>query len=103
MISHFLNNFIIHEKIVFMFRKLPLRNCSNRFDKQAKAIMKMQLEGEKKTMKEMMEATEDQALLEIAEAERKAKTCQPGTHQNNQDAVSQTINMLKQYCVKCRQ
>lgn len=45
--------------------------------------MKMQLEEEKETMKEMMEATEEQALLDIAELREKqnrAKSCQPGTH-----------------------
>ncbi|KAJ9173322.1 hypothetical protein P3X46_016473 [Hevea brasiliensis] len=41
-------------------------------DKEAEIIMKMQLEGEEKTMKEMMKAMQTQALLERAEAEKNA-------------------------------
>ncbi|GLT49112.1 hypothetical protein SLA2020_226920 [Shorea laevis] len=70
-------------------------------DKQAEAIMKVQLEGEERTMKEMMIATEEQALLEMAEAEKNAKMHQPDTKQNNQGAAS---NMPKQDdCVKYHQ
>ncbi|KAL0429677.1 UNVERIFIED_CONTAM: hypothetical protein Sradi_0593700 [Sesamum radiatum] len=39
-------------------------------DKEAEIIMKMQLEGEEKTMREMMTAMQRQALLEKAEAEK---------------------------------
>ncbi|GKU95633.1 hypothetical protein SLEP1_g8967 [Rubroshorea leprosula] len=73
-------------------------------DKQAEAIMKVQLEGEERTMKEMMIATEEQALLEMAEAEKNAKMHQPDTKQNNQDAASAVANMPKQDdCVKYHQ
>ncbi|EYU21810.1 hypothetical protein ABFS83_09G072900 [Erythranthe nasuta] len=41
-------------------------------DKEAEFIMKMQLEGEEKTMKDMMKAMQTQALLEKAEAEKTA-------------------------------
>ncbi|KAK3023232.1 hypothetical protein RJ639_043344 [Escallonia herrerae] len=39
-------------------------------DKEAEMIVKMQLEGEEKRMKDMMQAMQKQALLERAEAER---------------------------------
>lgn len=39
-------------------------------DKEAEIIMKMQLEGEEKTMREMMTAMQRHALLEKAEAEK---------------------------------
>ncbi|XP_012070090.1 uncharacterized protein LOC105632341 isoform X3 [Jatropha curcas] len=41
-------------------------------DKEAEIIMKMQLEGEDKSMKEMMKAMQTQATLEKAEAEKTA-------------------------------
>ncbi|PIN02981.1 hypothetical protein CDL12_24500 [Handroanthus impetiginosus] len=41
-------------------------------DKEAEFIMKMQLEGEEKTMREMVKAMQTQALLEKAEAEKTA-------------------------------
>ncbi|GMP95655.1 hypothetical protein CsSME_00044618 [Camellia sinensis var. sinensis] len=41
-------------------------------DKEAEIIMKTQLEGEEKTVREMMKAMQTQALLEQAEAERLA-------------------------------
>ncbi|XP_044486170.1 uncharacterized protein LOC123211481 [Mangifera indica] len=41
-------------------------------DKEAEYIMKIQLEGEEKTMREMMAAMQRQALLEKAEAEKLA-------------------------------
>ncbi|XP_027111112.1 uncharacterized protein LOC113762171 [Coffea eugenioides] len=41
-------------------------------DKQADIIMKMQLEGEERKMKDMMRAMQQQALLEKAEAEKTA-------------------------------
>ncbi|XP_007039702.2 PREDICTED: uncharacterized protein LOC18606177 isoform X1 [Theobroma cacao] len=74
-------------------------------DKEAEMLMKMQLEGEEKTMKEMVAAmqqqallekaeaekianTQQQALLEKAEAEKIANTHQPDTNKSNQDATS---------------
>ncbi|KAI7987041.1 hypothetical protein LOK49_LG13G01606 [Camellia lanceoleosa] len=39
-------------------------------DKEAEIIMKMQLEGEEKSMREMMKVMQTQALLEKAEADR---------------------------------
>ncbi|XWS49667.1 hypothetical protein CRYUN_Cryun12cG0022800 [Craigia yunnanensis] len=64
-------------------------------DKEAEMIMKIQLEGEEKTMKEMVATMQKQALLEKAETEKIANTHQPDTSQSNQDATSSTVNMLK--------
>lgn len=50
-------------------------------DKEAEIIMKMQLEGEEKTMKEMLKAMQTQALLEKAEAEKIANMQNPDTKQ----------------------
>lgn len=47
-------------------------------DKQAEMIMKTQLEGEEKTMKEMMKAMQQQALLEKEEIEKLNKVNQAG-------------------------
>ncbi|XVE57569.1 hypothetical protein DITRI_Ditri04bG0100600 [Diplodiscus trichospermus] len=57
-------------------------------DKEAEMIMKIQLEGEEKTIKEMMTTMQRQALLEKAEAEKIANTPQPDPNQNNQDATT---------------
>lgn len=45
-------------------------------DKQADIIVKMQLEGEERKMKDMMSAMQQQALLEKAEAEKTAHAMQ---------------------------
>ncbi|KAJ8644803.1 hypothetical protein MRB53_006551 [Persea americana] len=42
-------------------------------DREAQIIMNMQLEGEEKTMREMMKAMQEQAVLEKAAAEKMAK------------------------------
>ncbi|PON97869.1 IIIB transcription factor [Trema orientale] len=55
-------------------------------DKEAESIMKVQLEGEEKTMREMMTAMQQQALLEKAEAERNAKVHNEDTKASNQDS-----------------
>ncbi|XP_022718444.1 uncharacterized protein LOC111276821 [Durio zibethinus] len=57
-------------------------------DKEAETIMKIQLEGEEKTMKQMVATMQKQALLEKVEAEKIAKTHQPDPNQSNQDATS---------------
>ncbi|XP_052171198.1 uncharacterized protein LOC127787274 [Diospyros lotus] len=57
-------------------------------DKEAQIIMKMQLEGEEKTMKEMMKAMQTQALLEKAEEERLAKVKNAEANQQNQEKAS---------------
>ncbi|MBA0744272.1 hypothetical protein Gogos_006907 [Gossypium gossypioides] len=57
-------------------------------DKEVETIMKIQLDGEEKTMKEMMATMQRQALLEKMEAEKIANTRQPDTNQGNQDATT---------------
>nr|KJB51790.1 hypothetical protein B456_008G231600 [Gossypium raimondii] len=57
-------------------------------DKEVETIMKIQLDGEEKTMKEMMATMQRQALLEKMEAEKIANTHQPDTNQGNQDATT---------------
>ncbi|KAL3523745.1 hypothetical protein ACH5RR_016579 [Cinchona calisaya] len=54
-------------------------------DKEADIIMKMQLEGEESKMKDMMNAMQQQALLEKAEAERIASIQNTDTTQQMQD------------------
>lgn len=51
--------------------------------------MKIQLDGEEKTMKQMLATMQRQAMLEKVEAERVANTHdQPDPNQSNQDATS---------------
>ncbi|KAJ9147646.1 hypothetical protein P3X46_029782 [Hevea brasiliensis] len=57
-------------------------------DKEAEIIMKMQLEGEEKTMKEMMKVMQTQALLERAEAEKSANSHNVDTNQHSQEMDS---------------
>ncbi|KAB2053983.1 hypothetical protein ERO13_A12G213600v2 [Gossypium hirsutum] len=57
-------------------------------DKEVETIMKIQLDGEEKTMKEMMTTMQRQALLEKMEAEKIANTHQPDANQGNQDATT---------------
>ncbi|KAL2489712.1 hypothetical protein Fot_43004 [Forsythia ovata] len=57
-------------------------------DKEAEIIMKVQLEGEEKTMKEMMKAMQTQALLEAAEAEKNGGLQNADTDQYNQEKTS---------------
>ncbi|XVF51845.1 hypothetical protein PTKIN_Ptkin04bG0216700 [Pterospermum kingtungense] len=57
-------------------------------DKEAERIMKIQLEGEEKTMKEMLATMQREALHEKAEAEKIANTHQPDPNQRNEDATS---------------
>ncbi|MBA0689586.1 hypothetical protein Goari_007309 [Gossypium aridum] len=57
-------------------------------DKEVETIMKIQLDGEEKTMKEMMATMQRQALLEKMEAEKIANTHQPDTNQGNQAATT---------------
>lgn len=51
--------------------------------------MKMQLEGEEKTMREMMKAMQQQALLEKTESNKNVKVHDVDTNQN-QDPSSST-------------
>ncbi|XP_021813615.1 uncharacterized protein LOC110756481 [Prunus avium] len=62
-------------------------------DKEAEMIMKTQLEGEERTMKEMMKAMHQQALLEKAEAEKTAAAQNLETNQKNQDSRPKTQHL----------
>ncbi|BBH03044.1 hypothetical protein Prudu_013801 [Prunus dulcis] len=63
-------------------------------DKEAEMIMKTQLEGEERTMKEMMKAMHQQALLEKAEAEKTTAAAQNlETNQKNQDSRPKTQHL----------
>ncbi|XP_062073878.1 uncharacterized protein LOC133778071 [Humulus lupulus] len=58
-------------------------------DKEAETLMKAQLEGEEKTMRQMMTAMQQQALLEKAEAEQNAKVHNVDTNNaSNQESES---------------
>lgn len=57
-------------------------------DEQAETLMKMQLEGEEKTMKEMMKALQQQALLEKTESNKTAKVHHIDANQNKDPASS---------------
>ncbi|KAM1037145.1 hypothetical protein ACFX2J_031745 [Malus domestica] len=61
-------------------------------DKEAEMIMKTQLEGEERTMKEMMKAMHQQALLEKAEAEKTAQK-KLETNQKNQESIPKTQHL----------
>ncbi|KAM7462878.1 hypothetical protein LguiA_030999 [Lonicera macranthoides] len=57
-------------------------------DKEAELIMKAQLEGEEKTMREMVKTMQKQALLEKAEAEQIASAQIANAKQQIQDKSS---------------
>ncbi|KAK9291760.1 hypothetical protein L1049_019710 [Liquidambar formosana] len=61
-------------------------------DKEAEIIMKMQLEGEEKNMREMVKAMHEQALLEKAEAEKVAAVPTVGTNQHMKGTTPTTTN-----------
>lgn len=54
-------------------------------DKEAEIVMKMQLEGEEKAMREMVKTMQSQALLEKAEAERLAAVKKSDANQDVQE------------------
>ncbi|KAJ8754381.1 hypothetical protein K2173_002832 [Erythroxylum novogranatense] len=54
-------------------------------DKEAEALMKMQLEGEEKTMREMVKAMQAQALIEKAEVEKHTTALAADTSGHNPD------------------
>ncbi|KAM2937805.1 hypothetical protein FF1_037667 [Malus domestica] len=61
-------------------------------DKEAEMIMKTQLEGEERTMKEMMKAMHQQALLEKTEAEKEAQK-KLETDRKNQESRPMTQHL----------
>uniref|UniRef100_A0A7N0VHS2 Uncharacterized protein n=1 Tax=Kalanchoe fedtschenkoi TaxID=63787 RepID=A0A7N0VHS2_KALFE len=60
----------------------------NSIDKDAEMIVKMQLDGEEKTMKRMAEAMRNQALLEKLEAERIAESLNAESNKQTQNSES---------------
>lgn len=60
------------EKSCFYVQEAAIEEYFKPIDKEAEIIVKMQLDGEEKTMREMMAAMQRQALVEKAEAERLA-------------------------------
>ncbi|KAK2648155.1 hypothetical protein Ddye_015644 [Dipteronia dyeriana] len=57
-------------------------------DKEAEMIMKIQLDGEEKSMEERLETMQKQALLEIAEAEKLANNNQSVTSEGSPKPAS---------------
>ncbi|KAE8661847.1 BAX inhibitor 1 [Hibiscus syriacus] len=65
-------------------------------DKEAETIMKIQLDGEEKTMKQMMATMQREALLEKMEAEKMANLRQQDANQSNQDATTSSSSQHAQ-------
>lgn len=61
-------------KSVLYLQEAAIDDYFKPIDKEAEVIVKMQLDGEEKTMKEMMATMQRQALIEKAEAEALANT-----------------------------
>ncbi|XP_038886906.1 uncharacterized protein LOC120077104 [Benincasa hispida] len=59
-------------------------------DKEAEALMKIQLEGEERTMKDMVKVMQQQALFEKAEAGKVTSTLQTDKNQQTQNLASDT-------------
>ncbi|KAF5734243.1 hypothetical protein HS088_TW16G00690 [Tripterygium wilfordii] len=59
-------------------------------DKEAEILMKIQLEGEEKSMKEMMKTMQTQALLEKAEAEKISNALHEDANPHKEDPESTT-------------
>ena len=85
--------FIIHNQIVVYVQEASIEEYFKPIDKEAEMIMKIQLEGEEKTMKEMVATMQKQALLEKAEAEKIANTHQPDKNQDATYSSSQHAQM----------
>lgn len=62
-------------------------------DQEAQRLMKTQLEGEERTMKQMMKTMHDQAMLDIADEERKVKAQIVDTDQKNKDPRPNTQHL----------
>lgn len=65
-------------------------------DKEAEALMKMQLEGEERTMKNMVKVMQQQALFEKAEAGKVTSTLQTDKNEHNQNLASDTTHQKTQ-------
>ncbi|KAI9173981.1 hypothetical protein LWI28_009810 [Acer negundo] len=65
-------------------------------DKEAEMIMKIQLDGEEKSMEERLEIMQKQALLEIAEAEKLANNKKSVTSEDSPEPASTSTEKLAQ-------
>lgn len=72
----------------FYLQEAAIEEYFKPLDKEAERIMKVQLEGEEKRMREMMSAMQQQALLEKAEAEKNAKVHSVDTEVSDKDLES---------------
>lgn len=59
-------------------------------DKEAEALMKIQLEGEERSMKDMVKVMQQQALFKQAEAGKVTNTLQTEKNQQTQNLASDT-------------
>ncbi|KAL5551353.1 hypothetical protein UlMin_001529 [Ulmus minor] len=64
-------------------------------DKEAENVMKTQLEGEEKTLRGMMKAMQEQALIEQAAAEKDAKVHHVDTKPSNEESASTAPNQAQ--------
>lgn len=76
------------EKLCFYVQEAAIEEYFKPIDKEAEIIVKMQLEGEEKSMREMMAAMQRQALVEKTEAEKLAHTQQSNKKEDSQDTAS---------------
>ncbi|KAK9275763.1 hypothetical protein L1049_023032 [Liquidambar formosana] len=65
-----------------------IKEYFNPIDKEAEIIMKMQLEGEEKTMREMVKAMQKEALLEKADLDKIENVHNADTNEHKQEQES---------------
>lgn len=97
--------------ISFLFPLLKCTHCVTRIcyvqeaaieeyfkpiDKEAEILMKMQLEGEEKTAREMMRTLQQQALLEKVEAEKISTLHQADAKHHKQDQTQTSFETPSQ-------
>lgn len=63
-------------------------------DKEVEALMRVQLEGEERTMKNMVKVMQQQALLEKTEADKVGSTLQTDKNQQNQDPSKNWVKVI---------
>lgn len=72
----------------FYMQEAAIEDYFKPIDKEAETLMKMQLEGEEKTMRDMVKAMQQQALFENTESNKTAEVHDTGTNQNQDPASS---------------
>lgn len=80
--------FVVHSKNCCLLQEAAIEEYFKPIDKEVETIVKIQLDGEEKTMKEMMTTMQRQAMLEKMETEKIANMRQPDADQSNQDATT---------------